>query len=210
MTDIDDFINDLSGALEYWRYSHGDFDGWVESWGFDLQYAYERDTVGYNISGSYQHFVQQVMAEQIELYFCVWCGDSLYDCDIEDYNKCPQCGKFCAVADTEDKIERVHGMTPDNDALMDGARMAYDNFMDDFPQIWGLCQDIEDAQADLENAESREELLTALLMACHCAHVGGVISTDYGNVSFSDIDAISNGGLLALFDEDDIAWFLGE
>lgn len=217
MDEFEDFVNDLKYALENWRYSHGTFEGFMEqivnnAW--SLLECYEDDAIYFNIGDSYHRLVNQVIAdEEAEDYLICHgedCGSLYHITEVLDYNRCPECGKFMATMLPSDYLDIMnYDLNPSDDQLEAGLMLAFEQFNKYWPALVELCEDIDQALHDIDNADSPEELLAAVLYACHCSHIGGTISIDYGNVDWNDIDTISNEGFEALWDIEDIHDYLG-
>lgn len=211
--DIEEFVEDLQNSLEGWRYSHGEFEGWADSVQScdDLYSCYSKNGILYRINGSYREYVNQVILEDEGEYWRVCNGDGCWEThhidDLEDYYKCPSCGKFTAAYTPDDFGDEI--LSPTSWQLEEGLFKAYEDFIQKFPMIPGFCDDIEAALFDLNNATSPEELAAALIYACHCEHVGGIISTDHGGLWMGDIQTISEQGLLGLWEQEEINDYLG-
>lgn len=61
-----------------------------------------------------------------------------------------------------------------------------------------VIDEVREHLADIENAESKAELLCAVVWATHQDHVNGTIMCDYGNMRRSELDTLQQDGVMAL------------
>lgn len=209
MYSIEDFVNEVKGSLEAWIFSHSK-DSWL-------------DDEGYLALSDAQQYVleafQKDLAEDIHddgMFFCESCGWSGDGYEVEDYNKCPTCGRFSSKYDMDMCLDWVKDLYCDiDDVDVDNLpnwvlENAYDKWIENvFPMIPELAADAKEALNQIDNANNPIELLAALLMACHCCHVSGVIVNDYGDIESDLINDISEGGLGSVFGEEEVNWFMG-
>lgn len=208
MYDIEYFVNEVQGALHSWISSHN-----LDSWVYDESYKYLRDALDYVLEAHQEDVAEDLYNDGMFYCGCGWSGDGY---EVLDYNRCPDCGLFTSKYDMAMCIDWAKDLyweieQIDTDSLpsyvLESAYEKWINYV--FPMIPELIEDAEEALDQIECASDPIELLAALLMACHCCHVGGVIVTDHGGIDDDLIDKISDGGLESVFDQEDIDYFMG-
>jgi len=208
MYSIDDFINEVQGALRSWTLSHS-LDGWIDN----EEYLYLRDAEQYLLDAYQKDIAEDLHNDGMFYCHCGWNGDSY---EVFEYNRCPDCGLFCSKYDIDMCLILAIDIYYDIDSIdltslpswvLESAYEAW--IAEVFPMIPELIADAEEALDQIDSADDQAELLAAVLMACHCCHVGGVIVIDHGGIEGDLMDQISYNGLSGLFGEEEVNLFLG-
>ena len=211
---IEEFIERVTGGIEVWVRSHG-----VDGWEWDNL----SDAGDYVIDA-----IKEVMAESFQEnpdYRCDNCMMVWDEYEIDDYNKCPECGRFTQkYTDIEYYREKVDDLYYDSEMIQDAidnghvAPCDYYRAMANAQQAWsdsfgGVNERIEEAEEALEElndaiaSNDKGEVLAALVMACHVLHMGGVIAIDYAGIEPSVIDDLQQNGFDAVFTPEEIEYF---
>jgi len=219
---IEDLIESLTSGLSGWLMLHSSAYG---TWAWQ------------DLTGAHKYVGEQVSAILLEniketdpMFLCSNCQDTFYNFDIGDYNKCPNCGRFCSGCDDsyyEDFIDdcifsKEHGTIEQIEDILDNMcasdydiimEIAFEKWCDqEFPGISNLIDEAEAALDELESAQETSnpvELMAALVMALHCCHMGGLIATDYAGLDSDFVDNLQQNGLASVYDESEIDWYFG-
>ena len=205
--DIDEFVQEIKWALEGWINDHSDPE--------HLEYMNGGDSC---IEAVAAEFVAAQMFEEQEQFICNKCYSNWPSYELGDYYKCPDCGAFCQAYDLEMCQEFVDDCWTTNEILDSLSYSDQDKVKELAVQKWydeyfpGIPDHIAEAEAaieDIDNATDPIELLAAVVFACHCVHVGGTIVPEHTDIDWNQIQAISEEGLEAIFELEDIEDYLG-
>lgn len=229
---IDEMIDEITETLKKWRDIHFNRDEWAENWCCDMK----PETVYSDCSGFIQTkffiFDWRAAAMRLEaidaihspgMYRCpqCWClcfGDWEAECycrkddgerySLDDYERLEDC---------EEHIKNVMDWMIDSqfepnswniwDALYNDG---FDTYIEKLAPLTIPVRDaIDAALAAIEDAETPLERVTAAIWAIHTGHVSGTILNDYGWGNFNNLEAISDKGLIAYFDQEQIDEYMG-
>jgi len=212
--DIEEAIEDIQNGLASWLMYHT-LDGWLEN--DDMYSIWEYGVAsepadGKNVRETTIRHYAMIMAEKYPSWHCENCGD-YYDVE-EDYNKCPNCGRFMMRQPWEWLEDLYYDLDPNNcyagefaKALENALREIYEEYSEVYDLDY-FIDAFESALDDLHGAKSAEELLAAFVFAISLNHVSGSIADYCSVIDRNLINEISQNGLEHVFGKEEIEEFM--
>lgn len=216
---LDDYIEGVEKALQYWLDIHTEADKWAENWIIDedVLYTFKEMPI---IKNNYFEFnwkesaLKRLAEDTKHLYnVCLNCG-----CINEDgYEDCCEEPEPGNEPDTDELFYWLDELEaqPTESALMESLKKEgfkiYTEALEDI--IRPVVEEVKEVLEAIHNAETPEDTLQAVLWGTRVYHVHGNIMSDYSDkvnydIEYNLIDSIRNNGLESVFSREEITAYL--
>lgn len=225
---IDELIDQVTNAIQHWHDIHTDEDAWIEDWIEIGNLVDQFEQMGpdkviqsdaYHVDWGEKAYRALAEAYHDEAFVrrCPECETWFLEGD-DYFNECPECEIETERPNSYELDELAEyledaGFTPGPEHVEEGLRLCWPDVSAGFRALVGGVIDECESALDSLNSSDNAERLAGLMMAIHIMHYSGNIVEDYGGFSSLEyvvIDAISEGGLIVCFTQEEIDEWLEE
>lgn len=219
---LSDLTDQIKSTLQAWVDIHFDPEAWAENWvAGDTSYDFCQNPV---LSNDYFYFdwyeaVLKNHAKGLHWVRCPGCGETgeswEIGCGCEDDPEDLDLDETLSyLRDYYPTSKDLNEIVSDSTLLRVLETEGFEAYAEGVhPTTRPIRDEIEDALRDIDNAETPEDLLSALTWALHLQHVNGNICRDYGNHSqdyleYEVVNALQQEGLSAYYTDQDLSDYL--
>lgn len=211
MYTIEEYIDAVEKALQYWVDMHFDAEKWAENWLMDKGPEYLFATTNGILENNFFSFN--------------WKTDSykLYAASF-NWQQCPECGMLdeylacdCDVDETitpeddeiADLLEDLEYTIPDYILIKSLETTGFEIYQHALGSlITPIREECEEVITALQNADNKQDLFAAILWGTRIYHVNGNIMEDHASIDTNAVDTIRNDGPSSYWDKEEIKEFL--